>query len=133
MSTLIVLGGPIGHWWGENFEGSLAQRYRAGRQTMSDFLVSRGYLVYRPHEAFKGAWDDFGQYVNDEAVRRCKVFIDMTPFDGETRVPSPGTDHERREAKKYGAILISFNVVEATEYDYLALGDALDTVAPVVV
>jgi hypothetical protein len=76
---------------------------------VSEALVDHGHLVYRPHEAFKGAWDEdvvlkdryrSPQAVNDAAIRISDVVINLTPdWPG---VVSQGTDDEMAYCRSIG-------------------------------
>src|SRR5437764_8472859 len=91
----VMLCGPIEHWWDDNWGTEAHNDYVDWRQQVSDALVAAGHLVYRPHEAFKGQWDDndgdkFSQPVNDAALRGSHLVLFLTPDD----VPSEGCDGE---------------------------------------
>lgn len=95
MSVIAALIGPIEYWWDtpedpDRFNSQPAVEYRAWRQIVNDFLVGKGWLVYRPHEAFKGAWDERAQVFNDAVIRVADVVICMRPIG----IPGLGTDHE---------------------------------------
>jgi hypothetical protein len=95
--------GPIKWWWDENWDTTAHWHYDAWREAMSDALVAAGdFLVYRPHHAFKGAWTEEAQTVNDAALRMCHVIINMTP----SGVLSEGTDSEILQASSYGALVV---------------------------
>lgn len=90
MTGLVVLVGPIAHWWDDNWDTPEHAAYVQWRTRVSEWLVEHGYLVYRPHEAFKGAWSHDAQVVNDCAITASKWVVNLTPPD----VLSPGTDDE---------------------------------------
>lgn len=95
MSTIIALVGPIEFWWNtpedpDRFNSPQAVAYRQWREVLRDYLVRKGYLVYSPHDAFKGAWDERAQKHNDFIIEIVDVVINMRP-DG---IPGRGTDHE---------------------------------------
>lgn len=101
MSIIVSLVGPIEWWWNTEYDPTRfhspeAISYRAWRERLSHALVDRDYLVFRPHEAFKGAWDERAQVFNDEMVKISDVVINMRP----TGIPGKGTDHELALAKE---------------------------------
>lgn len=103
MSTIVALIGPIEYWWDTpeeplRFTSPAAVRYRRWREDLNDFLVLMGFLVFRPHEAFKGPWDERAQVFNDEMVKIADVVICMRP-EG---IPGKGTDHELELAERLG-------------------------------
>jgi hypothetical protein len=103
MTTIVALIGPIEYWWDtpddpDRFNSQPAVEYRAWREILNDFLVREGFLVYRPHEAFKGPWDERAQMLNDVMVEMADIIICMRP-DG---VPGKGTDHELEVAGSLG-------------------------------
>lgn len=87
---IVTLIGPIKWWWDENWETEAHWEYTAHRDRVNDYLVERGVLVYRPHEAFKGAWDERAQSVNDAAILASELIINLMPVG----VPSVGTESE---------------------------------------
>jgi hypothetical protein len=99
---IIMLAGPIKHWWDENWDTPEHWHYVAWRDQVGEALVKSGYLVYRPHEAFKGAWDERAQSVNDMVLRISDVILNLTP----PGVPSLGTDGEVKYAANYGKLII---------------------------
>jgi hypothetical protein len=107
MSTIVALIGPIEYWWDTpeeplRFTSPEAVRYRQWRRELSDFLVREGFLVYRPHEAFKGSWDERAQRFNDAIIEVCDLVMCMRP-EG---IPGKGTDHELDLAAKLGKPVI---------------------------
>lgn len=106
-SKCVFLAGPIEYWWDTDdhpnrFDSDAAVGYRRHRDTVRDFFVDRHYLVYSPHTAFKGDWNEKMQPVNDFVLRLCDIFVDMSP-EG---VPGNGTDHERELAKTLGKVIL---------------------------
>ena len=91
MSTVVALLGPIKYWWDENWETNEHHRYAAHRANLSKALVDAGFLVYRPHEAFKGAWDERAQEINDFAILTADVSLVMNV---DPEILSDGTDLE---------------------------------------
>ena len=101
--SMVILGGPIKHWWDENWDTPEHWHYDAWREALSGGFVQDGsFLVYRPHHAFKGTWTERAQAVNDAAIRSSDAFVDMTPAG----VPSEGTDSEKLQASSNGAIIV---------------------------
>lgn len=86
---IIMLVGPIDYWWNENWGTFNHRVYQSWRDLVSRQLVEAGHLVYRPHEAFKGAWDERAQDVNRAALQRSDVVINLNPG-----VPAYGTAEE---------------------------------------
>lgn len=72
--------------WG----GPEHQDYVAWRDLVSIWLIEAGYLVYRPHEAFKGTWDPRAQMVNDAAIAASDLMLVLSP-EG---ILTEGTDEE---------------------------------------
>lgn len=114
----VFLAGPIDYWWNENWGTPAHEDYKLWRQTLNNLLVESGHLVYRPHEAMKGAWDEAMQEVNNAALRLCDVVIYMTPLG----VPAYGT----RDECEYAAI-IGKPVLWAPPWCY---GEIADIVKP---
>jgi hypothetical protein len=108
---IIMLAGPIKHWWNENWQTKDHLAYDDWRRRVNDALVARNYLVYRPHEAFKGAWDERAQSVNDMVLRSADVILNLTP----PGVPSLGTDAEMLYASNFDSIII--DAPPTSDYD----------------
>lgn len=106
---LIFLAGPIDYWWNENWMTPEHMHYKAWRDLVSKKLVDAGYLVYRPHEAFKGAWDERAQRINDVAIGHADLVINLTP----PGIPAKGTEAEITLAK-----LLRVRVVDAPPGDW---------------
>lgn len=103
MSVIAALIGPIEWWWDtpeepNRFSSERAVKYRAWRQHVNDTLVAAGWLVYRPHEGFKGAWDKRAQVFNDEMIKISDVVICLRP----PGIPGNGTDRELTLAARLG-------------------------------
>lgn len=95
---MIILAGAIKHWWDENWDTSEHWEYAQWRHEVSAALVAAGYLVYRPHEAFKGTWSERAQAVNDAAIAAADLMLILS----EKHVPSEGTDVEEQYALRVG-------------------------------
>lgn len=109
-STCIFLGGPIEYWWDtpeepNRFNSEQAVSYRGHRETLGHILVNEGYLVYRPHEAFKGPWDERMQDLNDLVIPRVDIFVNMKPYWMRWQ-ECPGTSHEVDLALQHGIPLV---------------------------
>lgn len=103
MSTIAALIGPIEWWWDtpeepNRFESDRARAYRSWRGLVNDRLVEAGWLVYRPHEAFKGTWDNRAQKANDAQIEVADIVICLRP----PGIPGKGTDAELHLAAKLG-------------------------------
>ena len=103
MSTIAALIGPIEWWWDtpedpQRFVSDRARTYRAWRGLVNDRLVEAGWLVYRPHEGFKGTWDERAQVFNDEVVKVADIVISLRP----PGIPGKGTDRELALAARLG-------------------------------
>jgi hypothetical protein len=103
MSVIVSLIGPIEHWWDtpkdpDRFMSATARGYRNWREHVGHMLVKAGCLVYRPHEGFKGPWDERAQVFNDEMIRISDVVVCLRP----PGVPGSGTDKELALAAQLG-------------------------------
>lgn len=96
--VIVMVVGPIDYWWNENWESEAHQSYKAWRNRVCRSLVEAGHLVYRPHEAFKGAWSEDAQIVNNAAISCSHLLLDIRP----PGVPAYGTDAEVAFAKNMG-------------------------------
>lgn len=101
---IVMVAGPIVHWWGENWMSPEHRRYDAWRAKVCDALVQWGYLIYMPHQAIKGTWTPRAQQINDAAIGVSDVVLVLTP-EG---VPAEGTADEEQEAEKQGKTVIHF-------------------------
>lgn len=88
-APVVILCGPIAHWWDDNWETPEHLHYNDWRDRVSARLVKEGYLVYHPHNAFKGAWNNRMQKINSQVIELSDVVINLNPG-----VPSDGTDEE---------------------------------------
>lgn len=94
----VFLAGPIDYWWNENYHTPAHYRYLLWKEQMARCLIEAGHLVYRPDQAWKGAWEEGAQVVNDRALEICDVFVYLTP----PGVPAYGTEAERDAARRHG-------------------------------
>jgi hypothetical protein len=97
-SKAVFLAGPIEWWWStpedpNRFDSEDAVAYRHHRVRVRDIFVEHGFLVYSPHAAFKGDWNEKMQPVNDYVLSLSDIVIDMTPRHIKHLVAN-GTDHE---------------------------------------
>jgi hypothetical protein len=99
---IIMLAGPIKAWWDDNWNTPEHWFYALWRERVNTELVKSYYLVYRPHEAFQGSWDERAQSINDFVLRTCDVVLNLTP----PGVPSLGTDGEVLYAENFGKTII---------------------------
>lgn len=97
-----MLAGPIKAWWDDEWNTPEHWNYALWRVRVCQELENAYYLVYRPHEAFKGTWDERGQSINDFVLRTCDVVINMTP----PGVPSQGTHGEVLYAANFGKTIV---------------------------
>lgn len=109
-SKCVFLAGPIEYWWqDDNFDTPLAVAYRRYRELLAQAFVDEGFLVFLPHQAFKGSWNEKMQEVNNCALIRSDVVIDMSPRG----IPGLGTAHEMQIARDHGIpIVCAFPDVE---------------------
>jgi hypothetical protein len=96
--VIVMLVGPIDYWWNENWESPQHLAYKQWRDEVNRKLVKAGHLVFRPHEAFKGAWDERAQIVNDTVINIADCLINLTP----PGVPAYGTAAEVARAHEIG-------------------------------
>lgn len=94
----VFLAGPIDYWWNENWETPAHIAYMEWRTYIHKRLVEAGHVVYSPHNAIKGAWDEAMQAINDTAIHVCDVLIYLTPYG----IPAHGTDDEVVVARLLG-------------------------------
>lgn len=120
-SKAVFLAGPIEWWWDtpeepHRFYSSDAIQYRRHRDAVRDFFVDRHFLVYCPHTAFKGDWNEKMQPVNDFVLSKSDIFVNMKPLDIPGLVCN-GTDHEEDLAWKLGKIIIPIPPVVQGRWD----------------
>ena len=100
--AIIMLAGPIKAWWDDEWNTHAHWHYALWRERVSAELVKSYHLVYRPHEAFQGSWDERAQSINDFVLRTSDAIINLTP----PGVLSEGTDGEVLYAANYGKTII---------------------------
>lgn len=112
-SKIVFLAGPIEAWWDtpeepDKFNSPAARAYRRFRDILEKELKKRGYLVYKPHDAFGGNWNEKAQSVNDGAIRIADILVNMTP----PGVKALGTNHEVAYARRLGIpIVVGYNAI----------------------
>jgi hypothetical protein len=67
-SLIVFLGGPIKHWWDENWMSPEHLRYDEWRSKVEETCIAAGFLVYKPFTAWKGTWNEQAQAVNNEVI-----------------------------------------------------------------
>ena len=113
---IVMLVGPIDYWWNQNWHTKAHLEYMMWRKHINDKLVEAGHLVYRPHEAFKGAWDERAQKVNDLAVNLAGCLVNLTP----PGIPAHGTAAEIRKAQEIGT-----RIYNAPPSDFSEISDLI--------
>jgi hypothetical protein len=111
---IIALIGPIDWWWNNNWLSPAHLEYKAWRDDVCKQLVEAGHLVYRPHEAFKGAWDDRMQEVNRLALKNSDIVINLRPAG----IPAYGTEEELAYVKELIKYNYAIQILEAPPRDY---------------
>lgn len=109
---IVILVGPIDFWWNENWLTPAHLEFKEWRDRVSREFVEAGHLVYRPHEAFKGAWDERAQHVNDAAIAMADIMVNLTP----PGIPAYGTAAEVQTATDSGC-----PVLHAPPGDYVEI------------
>jgi hypothetical protein len=97
-ALIVFIGGPIKHWWDENWMSPEHIRYDEWRTKVEQACIDAGFLVYKPYTAWKGTWNEEAQVVNNAVIKVSDVFLDIRP----PGTPSEGTDEEIKDAKKVG-------------------------------
>lgn len=120
-ALIVFLGGPIKHWWDDNWMSPEHLRYDEWRTKVEEACIAAGFLVYKPYTAWKGTWNEEAQKLNDAVIRVIDVFIDMTP----PGVPSNGTVEERKLALKLGTQIVEIPPPEWWAHDDEVLEDAV--------
>ncbi len=101
-SKIVILAGAIKYWWGGNWDTPEHYEYLQWREQVRALLVGSGYLVYAPHEAFKGTWTERAQVVNNSAIETSDVMVVLTARS----IPSEGTDDEIKHAREVGTPVV---------------------------
>lgn len=109
--AIIMLAGPIKAWWDENWNTPEHWHYALWRERVGTEMVKSYHLVYRPHEAFQGSWDERAQSINDFILRTADVIFNLTP----PGVLSEGTDGEVLYARNFGKTIIDAPPPERVE------------------
>lgn len=127
MSIIAALVGPIEYWWDtpedpHRFDSQQAVEYRAWRVELRDFLAKHGLLVYSPHLAFFGPWDERAQAHNDSVITICDIVFNMRPYG----IPGKGTDHELELAEHLSKVIVN----TPPGYDLDGLGLWIKNVLP---
>jgi len=109
-SKAVMLAGPIEWWWDteeepNRFNSPDAVAYRAHRDLVRDIFVAHHYLVYSPHSAFKGDWNEKMQPVNDYVLSLSDIVIDLTPRH-IAHLVADGTKHEIALALRLGKFVM---------------------------
>jgi hypothetical protein len=105
-SALVVLIGPIRHWWGVNWNTDEHRHYVEHRDAIRlALVVVPGIAVYSPHRAIQGAWHPSLQRLNDAAVLMADVIVDLTP-DWIPDLTAEGTARERTHAREIGTPIV---------------------------
>ena len=99
---IVVLAGPIRHWWQPGqWDTPQHQEYVQWRDAVRVALVKAGCMVYSPHRAIQGSWNDAAQAINDAAISIAHVVVVLTP----PGIPADGTAHEMGVATEIGVRL----------------------------
>src|SRR5437763_1187701 len=70
---IVMVAGPIGWWWDDNWMSPEHIRYDAWRTRVVEAIVASGHLAFQPFQAFKGTWTNRAQVVNNAIVTACDV------------------------------------------------------------
>ena len=96
-SLFVFLAGPIRYWWTPGLEESyLYKTYSNMRDNLHEQL-SKEFLVYAPHRAWRGPWDERAQALNDNVIRACDAVV----YLDHPHIPAAGTSREREIAVSY--------------------------------
>ena len=94
---MAVLAGPIAHWWKPGLWDSAAHKeYTKWRDAVEYAFISRGWLVYSPHKAWRGSWHEDAQHINDTAIMMCDMLVVLTPPGVEAIGTEKVTDLAKR-------------------------------------
>jgi hypothetical protein len=103
-ALIVFIGGPIKHWWDENWMSPEHIRYDEWRTKVEEACTAAGFLVFKPYTAWKGTWNEEAQEVNNTVIKVVDIFLNLCP-DG---VPSEGTDEEINEADRVGTPVLHY-------------------------
>lgn len=120
-SLIVFIGGPIKHWWDDNWMSPEHLRYDEWRTKVEEACIAAGFLVYKPYTAWKGTWNEQAQAVNNSVIHVIDVFIDLTP----PGVPSKGTTEERMLCKGLGIQVVEVYPPEMWADDDEVLDDLI--------
>lgn len=113
-SLFVFLGGPIRNWWKPGMWGSREHKLYTTKRDYVRTELSADFMVYAPHLALRGPWDERGQLLNDFAVTQCDAFVWLR-MDGVT---ATGTELEQ-------ALAVSLRIPTFM----IQVGDKYDTAA----
>ena len=104
-SPVVFLGSSIRHWWKKTEDGKTLHEtpafkaYSSFREYVRGVLAGNGFMVYSPHLALKGNWnEEAGTEINDFALSKSHAFVAIRI----TGVEQVGTDHEEFQAFELG-------------------------------
>jgi hypothetical protein len=118
---IAVIIGPISFWWRPGEWGTPAHKdYLEWRAAVCAALVKGGWLIYKPHAALQGPWDERAQAINDGAIRLADAVYDVTPPE----IPINGTLKERDVARDAGRPLIACPPGDPAMLEYMAKTEA---------
>lgn len=72
-SLFVFLAGPIRHWWSLPDVSGKDQYFN--HREIAHQVLSEDFLVYSPHRAWRGPWNEVAQQVNDHALGLCHAFV----------------------------------------------------------
>lgn len=112
-ATFVFLASPIRGWWAPGmWESPLHVAYTSFRDAVHDRLSS-DFLVYAPHRAWRGPWNEVAQRVNDAAVLSCHalVYLNVPGMIAE------GTRSETELAAEHGIPTFRLDLSDDAELD----------------
>lgn len=74
-ALFVFLAGPIRHWWAPGMWDSLEHQAYTAFRTLVHYELSADFLVYAPHLAWRGPWNEGAQAVNNAAVAACDALV----------------------------------------------------------
>lgn len=118
LPLMVMLAGPIKHWWSPGQWGTPEhERYVSWRDAVLALIIREGHLVYCAHTAWRGAWTETAQQVNDAAVMCSHVLVDLTP----PGTPAEGTAAEVGLARTSNTQVIGCPPGQSGDLEALAL------------